>query len=231
MKITRANICAFIDHTNVKPNATEEAIKELVTQAKENNFKSVCVTPYRTRLSRELLGKNSPVGLITVIGFPYGFTTTVEKINEAKIAIVDGATEVDMVVNIGAVKDGSWDYIKEEISQIAESIKPVGLKVILEIGFLTREELIKGCEIAEVAGAAFVKTSTGFGPRTPTVEDIKIMRQTVGENFGVKASGGIHTFEQAKAMIEAGATRIGTSSAMQIIGKTKTEEKNTISNE
>ena len=231
MELDQKTIAKFIDHTNVKPDATEDAIKKLVDEAKENGFKSVCVTPYRTRLSRELLGDNSPVGLICVIGFPYGFTTTEEKVNEAKTAVNDGATEIDMVINIGAVKDGDWDYAKQEIAHIAKSIAPIGLKVILEIGFLTHDELVKACQITKEAGAAFVKTSTGFGPRTPTVEDIKIMRQTVGDDFGVKASGGIHTFEQAKAMIEAGATRIGSSSGLQIIGIDEPKEKDKLSKE
>jgi deoxyribose-phosphate aldolase len=128
-----------------------------------------------------------------------------------------------MVINIGAVKDGNWQYVEDEIRQIAQAIAPAGLKVIMEIGFLTRDELVRACETAKAAGAAFVKTSTGFGPRTPTIEDIKIMRQTVGEKMGVKASGGIHTLEQAQAMIQAGANRIGTSSALQIIGVKEAE--------
>lgn len=222
MDITRESIVDFIDHTDVKADATGADIEKLCQEAKEYGFHSVCVTPYQVKnAKRELEG--SSVAIICVIGFPFGFTTTEEKINEGEIAVADGATEVDMVINIGAVKEGDWDFVENEIHQITEAIAPTGLKVIMEIGFLTKEELIHTCKIAKKAGAAFVKTSTGYGPRTPTPEDIKIMRKAVGPDMGVKASGGIHTFEDAKAMIEAGATRIGTSSALQIIGIDKTE--------
>lgn len=223
-KITVDSICQYIDHTNVKPDAKEYDIKKLCLEAKQHRFHSVCVTPYRVSLcKKELEGSN--IEIICVIGFPYGFVKTEEKIQEAKTAILDGATEIDMVINIGAVKDGSWKMVEDEIFDIAQAVRPAGLKVIMEIGFLTKEELIKACQIAKKAGAKFVKTSTGYGPRTPTPEDIKIMREAVGPEMGVKASGGIHTFEEAKAMIEVGATRIGTSSALQIIGVDKPQEK------
>lgn len=231
MEISKTDICAFIDHTNVKPDATLNAIKKLCQEAKEYGFHSVCVTPYRAGDASRFLGENSRVELICVVGFPYGFTTTEEKVLEAKTAVKDGATEIDMVINIGAVKDAAWDYIKDDIGAVAKVIAPIGLKVIMEIGFLTEDELKKACRIAKEAGAAYVKTSTGYGPRTPTVQDIKIMREAVGDKMGVKASGGIHTFAQAKAMLEAGANRIGTSSGLQIIGKNITEEKHVISSE
>jgi len=226
MELTKENIRAFIDHTNVKADATMADIKTLCQEAKEYGFHSVCVTPYHVKNAKTELD-GSDVAIICVIGFPFGFTTTEEKINEGKIAVASGATEVDMVINIGAVKEANWELVEEEIHQIAQAIVPVGLKVIMEIGFLTKDELIKACQVAKSAGAAFVKTSTGYGPRTPTPEDIRIMREAVGPEMGVKASGGIHTFEDAKAMIEAGATRIGTSSALQIIGmenKTTTDK-------
>ena len=217
-------IVSYIDHTNVKANATRQDIEKLCSEALKYKFHSVCVTPYQVKNAKEFLDK-SDVGIICVIGFPFGFTTTAEKINEGKTAVIDGATEVDMVVNIGAVKEGDFDFVENEIRQIAEAIRPVELKVIVEIGFLTKEELSQVCQRAKSAGAAFVKTSTGYGPRIPTVEDIQIMRQAVGENMGIKASGGIHTLEEANRMIEAGATRIGTSSALQIIGvETEKEE-------
>jgi deoxyribose-phosphate aldolase len=224
MEISRENIVSFIDHTDVKADATEADIKKLCQEAKEYGFHSVCITPYRVKTAKEELDGTN-VAIICVIGFPFGFTTTEEKINEGKIAVASGATEVDMVINIGAVKEANWDLVEAEISQIAQAINPVGLKVIMEIGFLTPEELTEACIRAKAAGAAFVKTSTGYGPRTPTPEDIRIMREAVGPEMGVKAAGGIHTFEDAKAMIETGATRIGTSSALQIIGIEHPEEK------
>lgn len=215
--LTKENIAKYIDHTDVKADATEQDIVKLCSEAAKYGFHSVCVTPCQVQNAKRSLGESN-VEIICVIGFPFGFTTTEEKINEGKIAIKDGATEIDMVINIGAVKEGNYDYAEEEIRKIAESIASVGLKVIMEIGFLTQDELAECCKRAEKAGAKFVKTSTGYGPRTPTVEDVRLMRSCVSENIGVKASGGIHTFEQAKDMIEAGATRIGTSSALQIIG-------------
>ena len=224
MEISQTSICTYLDHTNVKADATKENIKALCSEAMKYKFHSVCVTPYRVKTAKaELEGSN--VAIICVIGFPFGFTTTEEKINEADTAIKDGATEIDMVQNIGAVKEGNFEFVEDEIRQIDEAIAPVKLKVIMEIGFLTKDELIESCKRAKSAGAAFVKTSTGYGPRVPTPEDIKIMRETVGSDLGVKASGGIHTFEQAEAMIKAGADRIGTSSALRIIGIGKEELK------
>ncbi len=220
-------IKSYLDHTNVKADATRQDIEKLCNEAKKYSFHSVCVTPYRVKDAKEFL-EFSDIEIICVIGFPFGFTTTEEKINEAKIAISDGATEIDMVNNIGAVKEADFDFVEEEISQIVQAIQPVKLKVIVEIGFLSEKELIETCKRAKSAGAAFIKTSTGYGPRTPTVEDIKIMRQAVGPDMGIKASGGIHTLEQASQMIEAGATRIGTSSALQIIGINK-EKKGDLS--
>lgn len=232
-KITPKNIAKYIDHTDVKPDATSSDIKKLCQEAAKFGFHSVCVTPYRVRDAAEFLkstkchpeGGSHKVEIICVVGFPFGVATTAEKIQEALIAKQDGATEIDMIINIGAVKEHDWGFVKKEIQAIAENIKPLGLKVIMEIGFLTKAELIKACRIAKNAGAKFVKTSTGYGPRKPTVDDIKIMRKTVGSEMGVKASGGIHDFTKARAMIEAGANRIGTSSSLQIIGADKSENK------
>lgn len=216
-------IKSYLDHTNVKADATSEDIKKLCSEAQEYGFHSVCLTPHRVRVAKEFL--SDQIAIICVIGFPFGFTTTQEKINEAKTAVLDGATEIDMVANIGEIKEGNFDFVEDEIRQIAKAIEPVGLKVIMEIGFLTKDELAEACRRAKSAGAAFVKTATGYGPRTPTVEDIKTMREAVGPDMGIKASGGIHTLEQANQMIGAGATRIGTSSALQIIGVKTKEEK------
>lgn len=221
--MNQKEIAKYIDHTNVRPDATSSDIKKLCFEATKYGFHSVCVTPYRVKDARKFLGdiKKSKVELICVVGFPFGVIKSNEKINEAKVAKKDGATEIDMIINIGAVKDGDWKYVGKEISDIAKVIKPLQLKVIMEIGFLSKNELIKACKIAIDNGARFVKTSTGYGPRTPTPEDIEIMKQAIGSNFKVKASGGIHDFETAKNMINAGATRIGTSSSLQIIGVTK----------
>jgi deoxyribose-phosphate aldolase len=241
MEITKESICQYIDHTNVKADATENDINALCAEAVQYGFHSVCVTPYRVRVAKEEIlrqAQDDPSTssgqaaakpeIICVIGFPFGFTTTEEKINEAKTAIADGATEIDMVQNIGAVKEGDFDFVQEEIRQIAQAIEPVGLKVIMEIGFLSADELRQACSAAKEAGAAYVKTSTGYGPRTPTVEDIKIIKEAVGDSCKIKASGGIETFEQAKAMLEAGADRIGTSHALQIIGVGAVEKKDLV---
>jgi len=223
-EITAQTVAKYIDHTNVKAEATAEDIKKLCQEAVQCGFHSVCVTPFRVKLAREALG-GAQTAIICVVGFPFGFTTTDEKINEAKTAIADGATEIDMVQNIGAAKEGNYEFIKEEISRIVEAIKPIGLKVIMEIGFLTQDELRQCCIAAKEAGAQFVKTSTGYGPRPPTIEDIAIMKEAVGDEVKIKASGGIENLEQAKAMLEAGAERIGTSHALQIIGQTTSQDQ------
>ena len=224
MDLNKESIRKYIDHTCVKADATREDIKKLCDEAKQYGFHSVCVTACRVETARAYL-ENSPVELISVIGFPFGISKTEIKVAEAKLAVDDGATEIDMVVNIGAVKEKDFDFVEDEIRQIADAIAPVGLKVIMEVGFLTKEELEEACHRAELAGAAFVKTSTGYGPRPSTHDDIKIMRKAVGDEVQVKAAGGIHTFEEAKAMLEEGATRIGTSSALKIIGIETDESK------
>lgn len=226
--MNQKEIAKYIDHTDVKPDATSKDIEKLCHEAVKYGFHSVCVTPFRVKLASQTVTKIPPSGwnpgVICVIGFPFGVQTTDEKVFEAKNAIRDGATECDMIINIGAVKEGDWDFVENEIHQIAEAINPIKLKVIMETGFLTKDELIKACQTAIKAGAKFVKTSTGYGPRVPSPEDIKIMKETVGPDYGVKASGGIHDFETAKKMIDAGANRIGTSSSLQIIGVEKPTE-------
>jgi len=226
-KLNKEEIAKYIDHTNVKADASRSDIKKLCQEAVKYGFHSVCVTPYRvkdaflTLTSLQLRKLERVAEIICVVGFPFGFVKTEEKILEANTAIKDGATEIDMIINIGAIKDGDWKFVESDIHQIARSISPVKLKVIMEIGFLSKAELIKACQIAKRAGAAFVKTSTGHGPRVPNPSDIKLMRKTVGKEMGVKASGGIHDFKTAVKMIKAGATRIGTSSGLQIIGVDK----------
>ncbi|WP_298841007.1 deoxyribose-phosphate aldolase [uncultured Clostridium sp.] len=211
------NIATIIDHTELKPDATKGQILQLIKEAKENKFASVCVNPrWVKEASQELL--NSGVSVCVVIGFPLGANTTETKAFEAKDAIKNGATEVDMVISIGELKDKNYAYVEQDIKAVVAAAKGKALvKVIIETCLLTNGEKIKACELAKKAGADFVKTSTGFSKGGATVEDVTLMRETVGTEMGVKASGGIHTKEEATKMIEAGATRIGTSSGIDII--------------
>lgn len=219
MEITKENINQFIDHTNVKPDATREEIKKLCDEALKYRFCSVCVSPYRIKDAQNFLKGDSAINIIAVIGFPFGWASVATKINEAKEAIAAGATEIDMVINIGAVKESGWDDVKAEITQIVKNIAPVGLKVIIEVSYLSNEEIIQASKVVQQAGAEYVKTGTGYGPRETKINDIKLIRQALGEEFKIKAAGGIRDFETAKAMIEAGATRIGTSAGLAIIGQ------------
>ncbi|MCY6483425.1 deoxyribose-phosphate aldolase [Clostridium aestuarii] len=207
----------FIDHTLLKPQSTEEQIKKICEEAKEYNFASVCINPYYASfVSSELKGYD--VKTCVVIGFPLGANTKEVKAFEAKQAIENGAQEVDMVINIGALKDKKYDVVKEDIESVVNVAKGKALlKVIIETCLLTDEEKIKACELSKEAGADFVKTSTGFSTAGAKKEDIDLMRKTVGKNIGVKASGGIHSYEETMDMIEAGATRIGASAGIKII--------------
>ncbi len=209
----------YFDHTILKPDATEAAVVKVCAEALEYGFASVCVNPYYTRfVAGKLAG--SDVKVCTVVGFPLGMTTTAVKVMETKAAIADGAQEIDMVINVGALKDKKYDYVKDEIRALKEACGPnLILKVILETCLLTKEEIEKACTLAKAAGADFVKTSTGFSSGGAKAEDVALMRKTVGQETGVKASGGIHTAEGAKAMIDAGASRLGTSATLAIIGK------------
>ncbi len=217
-------LAKFIDHTNVKPTARERDIKKLCEEAKKYGFHSVCVTPSRVKLAKKFL-KGSKIKVITVIGFPFGFTTPATKAFETKEAVKNGADEIDMVVNIGAVKDHDWDLVLKDIKEVVKAAKPKEVKVILEVGFLTKAEIIKTCKLAKQAGAKFVKTATGYGPRGAKITDIKLMRKAVGKEMGVKASGGIRDFKKALSMIQAGATRIGSSNGVSIIKGKKGKEK------
>jgi deoxyribose-phosphate aldolase len=216
------NIAQMIDHTLLKPEATEEQIVRLCEEAKTYGFASVCVNPYWVKKAAELL-KDSPVKVCTVIGFPLGATTKETKVFETRQAVENGADEVDMVMNIGAFKSGLDDVVREEIRAVVEAAQGKLVKVILETGLLSEEEIKRASLISKEAGAHFVKTSTGFGAGGATVEAVRIMRQTVGKDMGVKASGGIRDAKTAQAMIEAGANRIGASSSIAIVtGKTGT---------
>lgn len=211
------NIAQYIDHTILKADATKEQIEMLCHEAKEYSFASVCINPFWVSTAAQIL-KDSEVKVCTVIGFPLGATTTETKIFETENAIQNGATEIDMVINIGALKDGNDELVEKDIYQVVEAAKGKALtKVIIETALLTEEEKVRACELSVKAGADFVKTSTGFSTAGATVEDIALMRKIVGSEIGVKASGGVRTREDASKMIEAGATRIGASSGITIV--------------
>lgn len=211
------NINKLIDHTALKPNTNKESILKLIAEAKTYDFASVCVNPCWVALAHQEL-KNTDVKICTVIGFPLGANTTEVKVFETKDAIEKGAQEIDMVINIAMLKDKEYDYVENEIHQIVEAAKDKAIvKVIIETCLLTDEEKIKACELSQKAGADFVKTSTGFSTGGATVHDIALMRKTVGAEMGVKASGGVHTHEEALAMVEAGATRIGASAGVKLL--------------
>lgn len=216
---TSLNLARFIDHTILKPDATQEQIVKICREATLNNFCSVCVNPYWVPLVAKML-QGSNVKVCTVIGFPLGATTTQAKTFEAEEAITHGANEVDMVLNVGALKSEAYDLVLNDIKSVVKTAQGKAIvKVILETGLLNEVEKIKACELSVEAGANFVKTSTGFGPGGATEDDISLMRQIVGPEIGVKASGGVRDYDTAVAMIKAGASRIGTSSGIQITAK------------
>ena len=210
-------LAAAIDHTLLKPTATEEQIRILCAEALEYQFASVCVQPSWVALCAKLL-ENSPVRVCTVIGFPLGVTLPDVKACEAQRCLALGATELDMVINLGALKSRQLELVKADIAGVVDVAHPHGalVKVIIETGYLSEEEKITACQLAKAAGADFVKTSTGFGPGGATVEDVTLMRTVVGPEVGIKASGGVKTAAEAKAMLAAGATRIGTSAGVKI---------------
>lgn len=206
----------LIDHTNLKQDAQESDIIKLCDEAKEHHFASVCVNPNYVSLCKERLA-GSDVKVCTVIGFPLGQTTTTAKIDETKDAIFEGADEIDMVINVSWIKDKRYDKVLYEIQRLKRYCHDRILKVILETCLLSDEEIVKACEIAKKAGADFVKTSTGFSKGGATVHAVELMRKTVGSDMGVKASGGIKTKEDMVKMVEAGASRIGTSSGVELV--------------
>ena len=207
----------MIDHTILKPEATEAAVQKIIDEAKEYNFFSVCINPCWVAFASEQLA-DTDVAVCTVIGFALGANTPEVKAYEAADAIKNGANEVDMVINIGALKSQQYDHVRQDIQGVVDAAKGKALvKVIIETALLTDEEKVKACELAKEAGADFVKTSTGFSTGGAKVADIRLMRETVGPDMGVKASGGVHNAEEALAMIEAGATRIGASTGVAIV--------------
>lgn len=210
------DINRYIDHTNLKPFATRADIEKLCAQAREWQFASVCVNPCNIKLCRELL-KGSGVEVCTVIGFPLGQNTTAVKVAETENAYALGCDEFDMVINVGKLKDGCADYVRDEIAAVVKAAKGRTVKVIIETGLLTDEEKALATRLSCEAGAHFVKTCTGFSQGVATVEDIRLMKQNVSEGVRLKASAGIRSYEDAKALIEAGADRLGTSAGIAIV--------------
>jgi len=212
------DIAKYIDHTSLLPNITEKDIQKLCDEAMQYNFASVCINPIYVPLAVKYL-KNSFSKVCTVIGFPFGAISSEMKFAEAMLAIHQGAEELDMVINIGALKEGENNKLEDEITKVVKASEDVCLKVIIETCLLTKEEKIRISKIARDSGADFVKTSTGFSERGAVVEDIKIIRKTVGETMGVKASGGIKFLSDVNKMLNAGANRIGTSSGVSILNE------------
>ena len=206
----------YIDHTLLKPQATQTDLEKLCKEAIENDFAAVCVNPCNVAYCAELL-EGSSVKLASVVGFPLGASIPAIKSAETLMAVEDGADEIDMVINIGALKENDLEYVEEDIKAVVSSADSAIVKVIIETCLLSDEEKVKACELSKAAGADFVKTSTGFSTGGATVEDVKLMKATVGDALEVKASGGVRSYEDAMAMIEAGATRIGTSSCVAIL--------------
>ena len=211
-------LAGYIDHTLLKPDATAAQILKICDEAREYHFASVCVNPSRIALVAKAL-EGSGVTPCCVVGFPLGAIPTESKAAEAAVAVKNGAREVDMVIDIGAAKDGDWPKVEGDIAAVKQACGVAKLKVIIEACLLTDEEKVQACLAAKRAGADFVKTSTGFSKGGATAADVKLMRQTVGPEMGVKASGGIHNRAEALAMIEAGASRIGASSGIAIVSE------------
>lgn len=219
----RKDLAPYIDHTLLKPDATREDLRRLCEEAKTYGFASVCVNSANVRFCRSLL-EGSPVMVVAVVGFPLGAASPEAKAFEAREAVRNGAQEIDMVLNIGALKSKDYALVLDDIRRVVSAAAPHKVKVIIETGMLTQTEKVIACALAKVAGAAFVKTSTGFGPGGATAEDVALMREVVGEGVEVKASGGIRTSEDADTMIKAGATRIGASASVAIVTGAKSQK-------
>ena len=219
------DIAAMIDHTLLKATATPRQISQLCAEARDNGFASVCINPcYVPLAARELA--ESEVMVCTVIGFPLGASTTQIKAEEAMLAVDQGADEVDMVMNIGAMKAGEYEQVESDIRAVVNAAGRAKVKVIIETVYLTDEEKVKASEIVMESGAAFVKTSTGTAGGGATAEDVRLMKKTVGDRILIKAAGGVRDFADAVAMIEAGASRIGTSGGIGIVSGKKSGEEN-----
>ena len=212
------DVAKLIDHTLLKPDATQDQIAQLCYEARKYGFAAVCVNPTNVKLCSQLL-QGSPVHVCAVVGFPLGATPPEVKAFEAQQAIENGASEIDMVLNIGALKSKDYTLVERDIGTVARTCHAGGaiLKVIIEAALLSDEEKVIACQLAKAAGADYVKTSTGFGPGGATVHDVALMRRAVGPEMGVKAAGGIHSYQEAQAMVAAGATRIGASAGVKIV--------------
>jgi len=215
---TDGSLAHTIDHTLLKPDATQDQIAQLCFEARKHSFASVCVNPAQVKLCADLL-KGSGIPVCTVVGFPLGATSTDVKVFEAQQAIREGASELDMVINVGALKSRDYELVERDIASLARACHAGNaiLKVIIEAALLTDEEKVAACQLAKVASADFVKTSTGFGPGGATAEDVALMRRVVGPSMGVKAAGGIRSHADAQKMIAAGASRIGASASVKIL--------------
>jgi len=214
------HLASMIDHTLLKPEATRAQVEQLCDEAKQHGFASVCVNPTHVRLCAQRL-KGSPVKVCTVVGFPLGATLPEVKAFETQQLLEAGATEMDMVINIGALKDGDHDLVARDMAAVVRAAHAGNalVKVIIEAALLSDDEKITACQLAQSAGADFVKTSTGFGPGGATVEDVALMRRVVGSTMGIKAAGGIRTLADAQKMIAAGATRIGASASVKMMAE------------
>ncbi len=212
------SVARMIDHTMLKPDATADQIAQLCYEARKDEFASVCVNPTHVKLCADLL-RGSPVKVCTVVGFPLGASSPEVKVFETETALRDGATEIDMVINIGALKTKDYDLVAKDINGVVRMARTAGalVKVIIETALLDNDEKITACLLAKEAGADFVKTSTGFSSGGATVEDIALMRSAVGPEMGIKAAGGVKTYTDAKKMVAAGATRIGASAGVKIV--------------
>jgi deoxyribose-phosphate aldolase len=215
-QLTAQDIAPYIDHTLLKPNAKEEEIVQLCNEAREFGFAAICINPSYVPLAASLLA-NTPVKICTVVGFPLGSMTTEAKAFETRDAVAKGAHEIDMVINVGKLKSGDYQYVVEDIKAVVKAAQHRTVKVIIEAAMLTDDEKVAACILAKAGGAQFVKTSTGFGPSGATAHDVALMRRTVGAEMGVKAAGGIRDLATAAEMVKAGATRIGASASVQIV--------------
>lgn len=226
--LSASEVAALIDHTLLKPDATEADVRKLCAEAVEYGFASVCINPSWVPLAARLL-KGAKSKVSTVIGFPLGATSTIAKVCETEEALADGAKEVDMVLNVGALKSGDRSHVENEIRAVSDAAHKTGAicKVIIETCLLSREEKILASQLAKAAGADFVKTSTGFSTGGATTDDVKLMRETVGPKMGVKASGGIRTLSDLSEMVAAGATRIGSSAGVTIVQQARSGPRGT----
>jgi deoxyribose-phosphate aldolase len=215
------NIETYIDHTILRPTTTAEDVRNLCAEAMQHNFAAVCVPPPFVNNAKRLL-RSTITNVATVIGFPFGYSVAAAKVVESEKAIEDGADELDIVINLSALKSGSWSYLESEMKKLKQSIHSKGkiIKVIIESGVLSDEEIIKCCEIYSAIGVDYLKTSTGYAEKGATLEAVQLMRANLPSDIKIKASGGIKTYEMAKMYIEAGASRIGTSSGVAIVNQT-----------